>query len=60
MSELNSYLAKITARYQKTQEEKNLAEVLFNDSLQINMGDQRLNVIAALTYNTVQNHNIFA
>jgi hypothetical protein len=59
MSELNSYLAKMTARYQKTQEERNLAEVLFNDSLQINMGDQRLNSIAALTYNTVQNHNIF-
>lgn len=59
MSDLKKYLAKAVATYQGTYEEKTLADLLFDDALSISMGDQRLNAIAALTYNTVQCHNIF-
>ena len=59
MAELSSYLAKITSRYQGTKEERDVADLLFNDQLSVPMGDQRLNNIAALTYNSQQCDRIF-
>jgi hypothetical protein len=59
MSDLKKYLAKAVTQYQGTREEKLLADLLFDDALSVNMGDQRLNSIAALTYNTLQCNNIF-
>lgn len=59
MSDLKKYFAKVVTQYQGSREEKLLADLLFDDALNINMGDQRLNAIAALTYNTAQCRNIF-
>lgn len=59
MSDLKKYLAKAVTKYQGSHEEKTLADLLFDDNISITMGDQRLNSLAALTYNTVQCNNIF-
>lgn len=59
MSDLKQYLLKTVTKYQGTHEERTLADILFDDTVSVSMGDQRLNAIAALTYNTVQCNNIF-
>ena len=53
-----SYFAKLTLSYQGSQEEKDCAAILFNDNA-VNMGDARLNKIAALTYNAGTCNRIF-
>jgi hypothetical protein len=49
----------MSAAYQGTHEERALSAVLFDDRVVVEMGDQRLNSLAALTYNFTQCNNIF-
>ena len=51
-------LAKTISSY-PTPEEKQCADLLFSD-VTVNMGDQRLNSMAALTYNMQSCESIFA
>lgn len=55
----SSYFNKITISLQGTQEERDCAAILFNDS-NVSMGDARLNKIAALTYNSNTCQRIFS
>lgn len=49
---MDKYFAKLLAVYQnQSSEEKKLAELLFSEESNITIGDQRLNHLAALTYN---------
>jgi hypothetical protein len=52
------YLISIRNQFQGTKEEKDVSDILFDDSNNIAFGDQRLNSIAALTYNSQQCENI--
>ncbi|RYG62931.1 hypothetical protein EON64_16940 [archaeon] len=59
MSDLKSYFAKLTSGAQGSEEGKACALILFTDQ-DIQMNDQRLNNLAALTYNSKSCENIFA
>lgn len=59
MSDIAIFLARASAAYQGTHEERALSALLFDDRVTVELGDQRLNSIAALTYNLTQCNNIF-
>lgn len=42
-----------------TQEQKMMIDILYNNNITLQMGDKRLNNIAALTWNSGQCANIF-
>ena len=52
-NDLNAYLSDVRKSFQKTPEETLVGDILFNDT-PIAFGDQKLNSIAALTYNSQQ------
>lgn len=56
---MDKYFARLTYAYKNTEEEKRCSEILFND-IDIAFGDQRLNQIAALTWNAGACDKIFA
>lgn len=53
-----SALVKILLKYQ-TSEEKQVAQLLFDDTVDVVLGDQRLNILAAHTYNAGMCEKIF-
>jgi len=61
---MDKYLLKLKLSYQNTDEERKLSELLFTEPNKTNnnivIGDQRLNSIAALTYNAASSDRIFA
>lgn len=59
MSEKTKYFSKLLSGSQGTDEERQCAAILYNDS-DVQMNDKRLNQIAALTYNLASTQRIFA
>lgn len=58
---ITKYLEKALKHYSSTAEEKQVAELLFNNNIQgLALGDQRLNFLAALSYNAQVCEKIFA
>jgi hypothetical protein len=51
-------LTKLLQRY-GTPEERQVAQIIFDDTVEVSMGDQRLNLLAAHTYNAALCTNIF-
>lgn len=54
-----AYLLKLSAKFQGTEEERECANILFTE-IDVQMNDQRLNHLAALTYNMLPCQRIFA
>jgi hypothetical protein len=59
MADKSSYFSKLIKGYQSTDDERQMAAILYNDA-DINFGDKRLNSIAALTWNAGACQRIFA
>ena len=50
----------LSSQQATTQEEKMMIDLLYNNNINLQMGDKRLNNISALTWNSNQCANIFA
>eukprot|EP01041_Mallomonas_annulata_P001784 gene1784-3463_t len=59
MSDINAYLTRIANQFQGTAEEATVSNLLLDETINLQLGDARLNGIAALTYNGDQCDRIF-
>mmetsp|Transcript_20916 Transcript_20916/g.30119 ORF Transcript_20916/g.30119 Transcript_20916/m.30119 type:complete len:379 (+) Transcript_20916:42-1178(+) len=60
MSDISRYFAGLVSRSQGSHEEQLISSLLYNESVDVSLGDRRLNSIAALTYNSAQCERIFS